>query len=136
MKSPHDPTSRTTTLPETASFRFSIGSILLATTCFAILVTAVNRYGAAGVITSAYWFYLALPTLMATFVGVSLQKSERISSDGAFVFFAFAFAIGFFWFGAIWPRGTLAACAGPIFFWPPQVLAIVYYQSRTKSKVD
>lgn len=112
-------------------FRFSIGSILLMTTCIAISIFATTQYGAPGIVVSVYWFYLALPSLVATFNDVSLREMERIASDRVFVFFAVIFAAAFFWFGALWPRGMFAACAGPIFFWPPQVGAIVFYQSRS-----
>ena len=131
---PGTPSPQTDSTPKATPIRFSIGSILLLTTCCAVMAVATNHYGPPGVVISVYWFYLALPILAVTFIDVSVTRTDRIASDRVFAFFAVIFAAAFFWFGAVWPNGTLAACVGPIVIWPPQVFAIVYFQSRMKRR--
>lgn len=110
--------------------RFSLGSLFLLTTCIAVIIASVHHRGPDGVLFASFCFYLALPSLFSIFVQVSLIEHDDIASKQVFGFFATMFTLAFVLFGAVGDEGTFAACMGPIFFWPPQLFAIVFAISR------
>lgn len=98
--------------PRTGSlrFRYTIGSLLLATFCFAVLIATTHQLGRSGVAMALFIYYLVLPSLFVSFVEVSLCDLENsVASQKVFGFFVVSFVLMFFACGVGHIRCVLGA---------------------------